>query len=66
MANYRVVKDGVSVHVPPEMVEFYASKGYRIFRPAEYEITNIPTEIEEASNVNQSDLPIRIDAPTGE
>ena len=55
MANYRAEKDGISIHVTPELVPIYIEQGYRIFKPLEQEITNDPEEINKTYTVASYD-----------
>lgn len=61
MANYRVEKDGRTRHISPELVPYYKSLGYRIFKPLELEITDDDDEIENALSVDSADLAERIE-----
>ena len=61
MANYRVEKDGRSFHISPELVQSYAEQGYRIFKPLEQEITDIPKEIQNANSVTSAEFAEQIE-----
>lgn len=43
---YRVEKDGISFHIQPEMVEYYADNGYSIYKTVEEKVTNVKKELE--------------------
>lgn len=42
---YRVEKDGISFHIQPEMVEYYADNGYSIYKTVEEKVTNVKKEL---------------------
>ena len=42
---YRVEKDGVTFHIQPEMLGYYASEGYDIYRMVEEEVVDVDAEI---------------------
>lgn len=43
---YRVEKDGISFHIQPEMVEYYADNGYSIYKTVEEKVTDVKKELE--------------------
>ena len=43
---YRVEKDGISFHIQPEMVAYYADNGYSIYKIVEEKVTNVKKELE--------------------
>lgn len=43
---YKVEKDGISFHVQPEMVEYYADNGYSIYKIVEEKVENVKKELE--------------------
>lgn len=45
MTIYRVEKDGISFHVQPETLDYYAANGYTIFKTVEQPISDVAVEI---------------------
>lgn len=46
MPVYRVEKDGVTFYIRPEMLGYYASEGYAIYKTVEEPVVNVEAEIE--------------------
>lgn len=45
MTIYRVEKDGITFYIQPEMLDYYASNGYEIFKTEERRVTDVAVEI---------------------
>ena len=45
MIIYRVEKDGISFHVQPETLDYYAANGYEIFKTVEQQVSNVAVEL---------------------
>ena len=45
MATYRVEKDGIAFYVQPEMLDYYASNGYKIYKTIEERVADVAAEI---------------------
>lgn len=45
MVTYRVEKDGITFYVQPEMLDYYASRGYKIYKTIEKQVADIAVEI---------------------
>lgn len=45
MNVYRVEKDGVTFHIRPEMIGYYASEGYAIYKTYEEEVVDVEAEV---------------------
>ena len=45
MVTYRVEKDGITFYVQPEMLDYYASNGYKIYKTIEKQVADIAVEI---------------------
>ena len=43
-AIYRVEKDGITFHVQPEMLGYYADNGYAIYKQVEQAVTDVERE----------------------
>lgn len=45
MTTYKVEKDGIAFYVQPEMLDWYASDGYTIYKTVEEEVLDVAAEI---------------------
>jgi hypothetical protein len=45
VVTYRVEKDGITFYVQPEMLDYYASNGYKIYKTIEKQVADIAVEI---------------------
>lgn len=45
MTIYRVEKNGISFHVQPETLDYYAENGYSIFKTIEQPVSDVAVEI---------------------
>lgn len=57
---YRVVKDGRSFYVQPEMIGYYAENGYTIYKTVEEVVDNVEKEMD---NYTPNTTSISIDIP---
>ena len=46
--TYRVEKDHKTFYVQPEMLEYYETNGYAIYKTVEQEVTDVQSEIRKA------------------
>lgn len=53
-ALYRVEKNGVTFHVRPEMIGYYATQGYAIYKMIEEPVTNVADELGRIDNMGET------------